>query len=544
MNDENVAAGLVSRLFEDEHFLFVNKPAGLSVHSPRKGIAWGVIDVLEQRAGGGSSAPLRACYRLEKYTSGVLALAKSAAAAERLGAVLAAGEAERRFVAVVRGKPVKPGVRRDLPGTKKPEKSPSSSKEPTLGTETINSYPNNSLIRVTPHGRGKLRIRAVLSGMNIPVLGDVEFAARANKTQSGRFYLHLESITLKHPFTGEPVHVYVPAPTSFDAVARGEPVLDAHLEVAIASRVPCLIDADTDAFRLFNAKVDGVSGLLADKYGDVIVLHTIQGKFNGNIDTVRAAAKWFSERLDVSAVYLKNIPHDRSRPDPESEASLTDPQPIWGKPSEPEIPIRENGISYRIRPYDGYLTGLFLDHRENRGRIRDMARDKRVLNLFSHTCGFSVAAAIGGAASTASVDISKKSLEWGKLNFAANGINMDDHRFYCTDVFDFFKRAEKQGHRFDLIVADPPTFARTKKPPRVFQITKDMVRLVKEASTLLEAGGVLLVSMNNRELSIGWLREQVAAAVGAKRFRVLETPELPPDFIGARDANKCLIVQL
>ena len=99
--------------------------------------------------------------------------------------------------------------------------------------------------------------------------------------------------------------------------------------------------------------------------------------------------------------------------------------------------------------------GLFLDQRDNRRRIRAQARGKDVLNLFAYTCGFSVAAAAGGAASTVSVDLSPKALEWGRANFALSHLDPSDHQFIKSDAFDYLRRAARQGKRFDIIILDP-----------------------------------------------------------------------------------------
>ena len=187
---------------------------------------------------------------------------------------------------------------------------------------------------------------------------------------------------------------------------------------------------------------------------------------------------------------------------------------------------------------------MFLDQRDNRQRIRRMARDKSVLNLFAFTCGFSVAAAVGGAAMTASVDLSKKSLAWGKRNFTANDLPLAQHQFYCSDTFDYYKRAVRQGHRYDIIILDPPTFARGTKPGRSLQTGTDMVRLIEGAMPLLVPDGLLLVATNHRDRSVGWLRQQVEAGVGPRRVKIVDAPSPPLDFAGSREAAKTIFARI
>ncbi|MEE9296423.1 MAG: class I SAM-dependent methyltransferase [Phycisphaerae bacterium] len=555
---------MLPRLYEDEHYVFLAKPSGLSVSTPVRGVAWGVVEAVERLQAGGEYRGLRTCYRLEKYTSGVLGLAKSAPAAEKFRELAEADRVTARFVAVVRGKPQtgSQGVGRRAGADPAPGRRDTTTVE-GADVRVMRQLGDRGLVRVTcRHVRGS-KVRAILRGVHAPVLGDARFDPRPNRKQSGRFYLHLERLEFEHPFSGKMVSVTAEVPGSFGAAVRaeargsepGEQLLEGHLEVALASRMPLLLDDDTNTYRLFNGKADGISGLIADKYADVVIVQTLQGKFDGGDRTLQRLAAWYGRRLGARAVYAKNIPHDRSGPpgadgdarsgrcQPAATDSLKDPKPIWGRSTEPDVMVREHGGNYLIRPYDGYLAGLFLDQRENRRLIGELAAGRRVLNLFAYTCSFSVAAAKGGAKSTASVDVARKFLEWGKRNFAANGIALDDHRFYCSEVFDYFKRARRQGHCFDVIVVDPPTFGRTKKPPRTFQVIKDMAGLIEGALGLLSDGGYMLVSTNHHMLSARWLREQITAAAGSRPFKVTGTPDAPPDFAGARDAAKSIWVQ-
>ncbi len=551
MQAREIAERMLPRVFEDQHFLFVHKPAGISINSPIKGRPGGVIEAIALLCDGPAGNDLRACYRLEKYTSGLLGLAKTAAAADRFQQSINSRGVRFQFLAVVRGQlksatttrpaatPKRTPAARTPPSRRRP---PTASGEPHV--ETIRSFERYSLVRaVSRKGGSGTRIRAALRGLRIPVLGDARFDPRPNRSQAGRFFLHLQQIDFKHPFTGKPIRLTTEAPDAFDNAARGQNLLNEHLAVALAARMHCLLDPQTDAFRLLNHGVEGIPGLVAQKYAHLVVFQTLHGKFQGGREMLDDAARWYARNLGLRAVYLKNIPRDRSRASAPNDDRLSDPNPIWGRPAEPEVQIQECGINYLIHPYDGYLVGLFLDHRENREHIRALAAGKRILNLFAYTCGFSVAAAVGGAAATASVDVSKRCLEWGKRNFEANSIPLDHHRFYCSDVFDYFTRAGRQGRRFDLIVIDPPTFARTKKPARTFQITEHIVPVIEGALPLLDPGGVIFLSTNHRDLSTLWLRDRLTAAAHGRRFKLLPAPSLPPDFTGATDAAKSLLAQ-
>jgi len=209
-----------------------------------------------------------------------------------------------------------------------------------------------------------------------------------------------------------------------------------------------------------------------------------------------------------------------------------------------DLEISECGLKYLVRPLVGSSAGLFLDHRDNRSRIRSMAEGKTVLNLFAYTCGFSVAAAAGGAGRTVSVDLSDKNLEWGLDNFRLNGLDPTRHEFIRADAAEYLRRAEKLGERFDLIILDPPTFAHGRKRGRSFSVARDLGDLVRASLGRLEPGGVMMILTNYRRMSVTSLREQVKRCAGRRRFRIIATPRLPADFAVDPDHAKTIFVRL
>jgi 23S rRNA (cytosine1962-C5)-methyltransferase len=234
---------------------------------------------------------------------------------------------------------------------------------------------------------------------------------------------------------------------------------------------------------------------------------------------------------------------DRSRASSTIDKSHHQPTPWIGQPAAPDQVVTENGPRFIIRPYEGFSVGLFLEHRDNRGRIGELAAGRRVLNAFAYTCGFSVAAAVGGATSVDSVDLSKRYLEWGKRNFDANGIDASAHRFFCSDISDFWRRAARQGRRYDLIVLDPPTFARRRRPHSVFVLDEQLEALCSGAAKLLDPGGLVLLATNCRSISRGRLEEALTAAASDRSCAVLERPGLPIDFAGDPDYSKAVIAR-
>ncbi len=314
-------------------------------------------------------------------------------------------------------------------------------------------------------------------------------------------------------------------------------------EIALSRRQPLLNNPDITAYRLFHGQADGIDGLVIERFGDVLIVQLHEDRLELAMDEVRRLAEDLHRRLHTRAVYRKVFPRDRARASSEIESVHHDSAPWIGETVEPEQVIAEDGLRCIIRPYDGFSVGLFLEHRENRRRIREWAAGRRVLNAFSYTCAFSVAAAAGGAASVTSVDMHRRYLEWGKKNFAASGIDTAGHWFFCSDIFDFFKRAVRQHRRFDLIILDPPTFSRTRRPARTFLLQEQLGELCRAAVERLDPGGIILLATNDRRIERHQLEDELLNAGDDKSGQIIERPELPIDFPDDPDYSKTVIAR-
>ncbi len=301
---------------------------------------------------------------------------------------------------------------------------------------------------------------------------------------------------------------------------------------------------DTTAWRVVHGGADGFEGLVIERWGRTLTAQLHAGRLVLAESELRDLCERARAELGAGAVYRKHFIRDRSsgpaadREPPEHH----DPQPWLGQPAPPEFPVLEDGVRFLVRPHDGFSVGLFLDQRDNRRRVRQRAIGRRVLNTFSYTGGFSVAAALGGAAQTVSVDTSRKALEWSRRNFAANGLDAGPHQFFCCDVFEFFRRAERKARRFDLIILDPPTFSRAGRAGRAFSIESDLDRLAAGALQLAAPGAMLLICTNHRGTTAARLERAVRAAHPAAR--TLERPALPEDFPGDPHYAKSVWMQL
>ena len=173
---------------------------------------------------------------------------------------------------------------------------------------------------------------------------------------------------------------------------------------------------------------------------------------------------------------------------------------IWGREQYQRVghgsesfTVAEQGLKFWVNLGDYLDTGLFLDHRLTRARVRDESLGKRFLNLFSYTGSFTVYAAAGGAAATSSVDLSNRYLDWTARNLSLNGIAGPEHELVRSDVLRWLEQARKEW-RFDLIVLDPPPFSVSAKMRRPFDVQRDHPKLIASSLELLAPGGVLYFS--------------------------------------------------
>ena len=184
--------------------------------------------------------------------------------------------------------------------------------------------------------------------------------------------------------------------------------------------------------------------------------------------------------------------------------------------------VQENGRRFWVN-LDKYLdTGLFLDHRNTRRKVGEIAAGKRFLNLFAYTGSFTVYAATGGAASSETVDLSNTYLDWAKRNFELNGINPEQHKIVRADVFQYLQNAAAEGKQFDLIVMDPPSFSNSKKMPGILDIQRDHKKLIDGAMNLLASDGILYFSNNLRSFV---LDDSVAEQYAVKDISKQSVPD-------------------
>lgn len=273
----------------------------------------------------------------------------------------------------------------------------------------------------------------------------------------------------------------------------------------------------TTAFRLFNQEGDGFGGLTVDLYGDYAVFSWYNSYVYHIRQTISEAFRQvFPEVLGTyEKIRFKGLDYESAH--------------VYGQEAPDFFTVLENGVLYQVFMNDGLMTGIFLDQHEVRGSLVDgLAMGKSLLNMFSYTAAFSVAAAMGGASQTTSVDLAKRSRELSQAHFQANGISTDDHRFVVMDVFEYFKYAKRKGLTYDVIVLDPPSFARNKK--QTFSVAKDYHKLISQSLEILNPEGIIIASTNAANVSRQKFTEQIDKGFAGISYQILNKYGLPADF--------------
>lgn len=291
-------------------------------------------------------------------------------------------------------------------------------------------------------------------------------------------------------------------------------------EISREKRTPFEKDSLTTAYRLFNGEGDGIGGLIIDRYADYAVF------------------SWYNETLyqkkaELLTAFRTVYPdiigaYEKIR---FSTKDLPESQFLYGEQAPEPLLVTENGVQFATYLNEGLMTGIFLDQKEVRGRLVDgFAVGKTVLNMFSYTGAFSVAAAMGGAVATTSVDLAKRSLPKTTEQFEVNHLNLAAQKIIVMDVFDYFKYASRKGLSYDMIILDPPSFARNKK--KVFSVAKNYGELVKDSIDILTDKGTLIASTNAANLSLAKYKKMVITALQEKnvRYKITDTYQLPADF--------------
>ena len=255
-----------------------------------------------------------------------------------------------------------------------------------------------------------------------------------------------------------------------------------RIRKAIDTRYSIFDASSTDSLRLIYAESDNIPGLIVDRYGDVLVMQCLTAGAEYWKETF---ADLLLEETGLSTIYERSDADVRELEGLEPKIGL-----LRGTLSSFVFPITENNLQFKVNLAEGHKTGFYLDQRKNRLRVRELSKDKDVLDCFSYTGGFTVNALAGGAKSVLSVDSSADALALCKENVVLNDLPADKHTVLEGDVFQLLRKFRDEARSFDMIILDPPKFAPTaahaEKATRAY---KDINLL---AFKLLRPGGMLV----------------------------------------------------
>lgn len=283
---------------------------------------------------------------------------------------------------------------------------------------------------------------------------------------------------------------------------------------------------DTTAYRVFNGEGDGIGGLTIDYFDGFYMVSW----YSEGIYKLKHHVYSVLEKL----VNYKGI-YEKKRFDTKGQYIDQDDF-VKGEQGDFPIIVKENGMNFAIDLNDGAMTGIFLDQRDVRESIRDnYSEGKHVLNTFSYTGAFSVAAALGGAVKTTSVDLASRSLPKTIEQFSVNGIDYEQQEIRVMDVFDYFRYAKRHELKFDLVVLDPPSFARSKK--YTFSTARDYPKLLIDAIAVTEKNGIIVASTNNASFGMKKFKSFIEKGFkdAGSKYKILEESSLPRDFRTNRD---------
>ena len=282
----------------------------------------------------------------------------------------------------------------------------------------------------------------------------------------------------------------------------------------------------TNALRLVNGLGDNLDGLLIDRYHKHIHIQMLDGR-------------WHQQAGEICRLLALHMPVEylivKSR-----RGLKVKEEVLIG--SVPQTIVEEHGIKFEVNLNDGLNCGLFLDMRRNRWMVAQSCKDQKVLNCFAYTCSFGVHARVGGAREVINTDISRKILERGKINYKLNCLSVVGEEFIKADSVFFLQRAFKNGNYFDVIILDPPSFARHEGG--VFQIKRDLPKLITEAIAVLNPAGRLLISTNYSEINHADLERMLTRNLNGRRVGHIQRIGQDEDFCGSNSFKESYLVGL
>lgn len=285
------------------------------------------------------------------------------------------------------------------------------------------------------------------------------------------------------------------------------------IKAAFAKREP-LLETDTNSYRLLHGENDGLPGLVADVYAEVVVVKIYSAIWQPYLSVLLPQIFEVAKAKTLVVRLSRNLQNEK-------DFNWTDGQVAFGELASEEIIFREHGLRFSANVIKGHKTGFFLDHRHNRKRVGELASGQTVLDVFAYAGGFSVHALAGGATEVTSLDISAQALEMAKKNVSLNFEKKNYHTL-AADAFGAMEKMISSGKKFGLVVVDPPSFA--KRESEIERAVKSYGRLARLAVRLVERGGILFMASCSSRINSAVFFEIIENEITAsgREFKLLE----------------------
>lgn len=281
---------------------------------------------------------------------------------------------------------------------------------------------------------------------------------------------------------------------------------------------------DTSSCRIIFGEADFLPGLVVDKFSDVLVVQSLALGIDRMKEEILSL---LVEVLRADGVEIRGI-YERSDAKVREQEGLPRQKGFIGAEFPTRVQIVENDVRYEVDVEDGQKTGFFLDQKYNRLAIQRLCKDARVLDCFTHTGSFALNAGIAGASSVLGVDASQLAVDQARINAELNGLS-DRVQFQCADVFDLLPELERQGEQFDVVILDPPAFAKSRAS--VKNATRGYRDINLRGMKLVRDGGYLATCSCSHFMTYELFTQTIAQAARSAhvRLRQVEYRTQAPD---------------
>nr|WP_295904911.1 class I SAM-dependent methyltransferase [uncultured Bdellovibrio sp.] len=489
--------------------IFIDKIAGLNTHTPEFGQR-GCVEVYEEEL----DRKLYVVHRLDKATSGAMVFPTSQELAAEITHLFEQHKVAKKYLFLTDKKSSQKEFTYESLITKERNAFVSTaSKEPNSKTtfKWLKNVGDYDLWEAVPHSGKPHQIRLHAEANGIAILGDNDH----NGTPYFRLCLH--SLSLSFELRGEKIHFETDLP---EWAKHNEQSQTEELILAEAfqrrERMYKFSELKDESLRISHRELDTYR---IDQYGEYLWVYWYKESDPTVQDLLRFEKLAKKHQKKILVRKMLNRGED---PNAEILWNIGNTSTRWT--------AKENGVNYELRSDTGLSPGLFLDQRENRLWVKEHAEDRRVLNLFSYTSGFSVVSALAGAQEVCTVDVSQNFIDWSKRNFELNGLNpeQDNYEFWVQDCLLFLKGTIRRKRKFGLIICDPPSFGRSKSG--VFSISKNFDELMINCMYCLEKNGLLLFCTNYEKWTTGDLHLRLNKLKREFSFKILPAPAQGLDF--------------